>query len=76
MSRQSAPYARRSVWWVIAVLSVLLVAGFVAAGYEINHLRTQVNGLQTQTNGLQYQLAQLGKEVSSLYQVLLKSAGH
>ena len=68
MSRQSAPYARQSVWWVIAVLSVLLVAGFVAAGYEINHLRTQVNGLQ-------YQLDQLGKEVASIYQVVLKSVG-
>jgi Ca2+/H+ antiporter len=47
MKRKRAPYASRSVWVVIAILSTLLVVGGVAAGYEIHHLQTQVNGLQS-----------------------------
>ena len=67
MKRQRAPYATRSVWSVIAVLSIVLVAGCVAAGYEIYHLQTEVNGLQTQVNGLYPQ-------VNALYQAVLNLA--
>ncbi len=59
MKRPRAPYAKRSVWTVIAVLSVVLVAGLGIVGYEINHLNNEVNGLQNQ--------------VSSLLQVVLHS---
>ena len=67
MKRPRAPYARRSVWTVIAILSVVLVAGFVAAGLEIEHLRNQVNGLSSQVNGL-------SNQVFLLYKAVLKSA--
>jgi hypothetical protein len=68
MKRRRVPYARRSVWYVIAVLSILLVVGFVAAGYEINHLRTQADGLQHQVNDLQ-------ARVAALYELVLKLSG-
>ena len=48
MKRPRAPYARRSVWVAIAILSAVLVVGGAIAGYEINHLHNQVNGLQGQ----------------------------
>jgi hypothetical protein len=48
MKRPRVPYARRSVWTVISVLSVVLVVGFVIAGYEIHHLQNEVNSLQQQ----------------------------
>jgi outer membrane murein-binding lipoprotein Lpp len=62
MKRQRVPYARRSVWTVIAILGVVIVAGCVAAGYEIHHLQSQVNGLQDQVNGLQLIIKQVAKE--------------
>jgi DNA-binding transcriptional regulator of glucitol operon len=57
MKRPRVPYARRSVWVVIAVLSIVLVVGFVIAGYQIHHLQNEANGLQNQVTYLQ-QLAQ------------------
>jgi hypothetical protein len=57
MKTPRAPYARRSAWIAIAVLSMVLVLACVVAGYEINHLRNEVNGL----NG----------EVSLLYRAIL-----
>lgn len=74
MKRQRAPYARRSVWLVIAVLSIVVVAGGVAGGYEIHHLQSEVDGLQNQVSGLNSQLTGLRGEVSSLYQAVLKLA--
>ncbi len=50
MKRPRAPYARRSVWVAIGVLSALFVVGAVIAGYEINHLNNEVNGLQNSLN--------------------------
>jgi hypothetical protein len=44
--KRRPPYASRSVWIVIVILSIVLVVGGVLAGYEIHHLQTQVNGLQ------------------------------
>jgi outer membrane murein-binding lipoprotein Lpp len=67
MPRQRAPYARRSVWTAVAVLAVVLVAGLVIAGYEINHLRNEVNGLQSKTDTLQ-------ASVTALYQAILNVA--
>jgi outer membrane murein-binding lipoprotein Lpp len=52
MKRKQAPYASRSVWVVVVVLSIVLVAGGVVAGYEIHHLQTQVNGLQATVSAL------------------------
>ena len=53
MKRPRAPYARRSVWVAIAILSGFFVIGAAIAGYEINHLNSEVNSLQGQ---LQYLL--------------------
>jgi hypothetical protein len=53
------------MWYVIAGLSILLVVGFVAAGYEINHLRTQ-------TDGLQQQVKELQQEASAIYALVFK----
>lgn len=67
MKRPRAPYAKRSVWNAVAILSVVLVAACVVAGLEINHLRNQINGLQTQVNSL-------GASFTNLYQEFLKLA--
>ena len=48
MKRPRAPYARRSVWVAIAILSGVFVIGAAIAGYEINHLNSEVNTLQSQ----------------------------
>jgi hypothetical protein len=53
MKRPRVPYARRSVWTVIAVLSAVVVIGFVIVGYEIHHLQTELNGFQNQVTFLQ-----------------------
>jgi outer membrane murein-binding lipoprotein Lpp len=67
MKRRRPPYpSRRAVWLVIAALATILVLGGVAAGYEINHLRTQVDGLGTQVHELQSQVA-------VIYQLLFKT---
>ena len=62
MKTHRAPYASRSAWTAIAVLSIILVVACVLAGYEINHLRNEVNTLQS--------------DVTVLYQQALKSAHH
>jgi hypothetical protein len=67
MKSRRAPYANRSVWYVVGVLSIVLVAGFAVGGYEINHLRTEVNGLHNQIAGL-------NSAVSVIYQALAKLA--
>lgn len=53
-ARRSVPFARRSVWLVVGILSIIVVVGFVFAGYEINHLRDEVNGLNNSFRQLNY----------------------
>jgi hypothetical protein len=48
MKRPRAPYARRSVWIALGILSAILVVGGAIAGYEINHLHNEVNSIQNQ----------------------------
>jgi uncharacterized protein YoxC len=62
MKRQRPPYAKRSVWYAFAVLSIVLVVVCVAAGYEIHHLQNQVNGLNGQVNSLYRLLTQLSRQ--------------
>jgi hypothetical protein len=50
MARKRTPQALRRIWTAIAVLSVVLVAACLVAGYEIIHLRHEVNGLQGHGN--------------------------
>jgi hypothetical protein len=45
MKRQRVPYAKRSVWYAIAALSIVLIAVCVLAGYQVHHLQNQVNNL-------------------------------
>jgi hypothetical protein len=70
MKSRRAPYANRSVWYVVAVLSIILVAGFAVGGYEINHLRTETNSLQNQVTALDAQLYAIGLKLAGL--LLLK----
>jgi hypothetical protein len=65
MARKRAPYAKRSVWYVVIPLAAVVVIGFAAAGYEINHLRTEVNGLHTQ-------IQSINNVVSLVYSEVLK----
>jgi hypothetical protein len=65
MKRKRAPYARQSVWAVVAVLSIVVVAGGVYAGYEINHLQNQVNGLQGQLTSLYQLVYKLTAQIAS-----------
>jgi hypothetical protein len=65
MARKRAPFAKQSVWYVVIGLAAIVVIGFAAAGYEINHLRTEVNGLQTQVQSI-------NRVVSVLYSDVLK----
>jgi cell division protein FtsL len=64
--RRRPPWARRSVWNVVIVLAIVVVAGFAVAGYEINHLRTEVNSMHTQINNLSRGLGTLYQEVVNL----------
>ena len=64
--RRRAPWAKRSVWNVVIALSVIVVAGFAVAGYEINHLRTEVNGMHAQIQTLTNGIAALFKLVAAL----------
>lgn len=59
MKRQRPPYAKRSVWYAFAVLSIVLVVVCIYAGYEIHHLQTQVNTLNDQVSSLYKLLTQL-----------------
>ena len=52
MKRPRAPYAKRSVWTAVVVLSIVLVAACAIAGYEINHLHSEVSGLQNRVTAL------------------------
>jgi hypothetical protein len=65
MARKRAPYARQSVWYVVIALAAIVVVGFAAAGYEINHLRNEYNGLHSQVESLNH-------VVSLMYSELLK----
>jgi len=56
MTRQRAPYASRSVWVAVVVLSIVLIVGGAIAGYEIHHLQTQVNGLNSSVSQLEVKL--------------------
>jgi hypothetical protein len=62
MKRPRAPYARRSVWVAIAILSGLFVVGAAIAGYEINHLQNEVNGMQNTLNLLYRAVLNAGKK--------------
>jgi len=62
------PYARRSVWIVVALLSIIVVVGFAAAGYEINHQRTEINGLHSQVQQLNASIVYLETAIKSLAQ--------
>ncbi|HVA06460.1 MAG TPA: hypothetical protein VNG12_06965 [Acidimicrobiales bacterium] len=62
MKRPRAPYARRSVWVAIAILSGVFVIGAAIAGYEINHLHNEVNTLQSQLAFLLQTVLNAGKK--------------
>ena len=66
MSRQRAPYAKRSVWYAVLILAVVVVVGFAAAGYELNHLRTEVNAMNVRINSLSYLITLLQAAVHVL----------
>ena len=65
MAPKRAPYAKRSVWYVVIALAAIVVIGFAAAGYEINHLRTEFDGLNAQVQSINH-------IVNILYSALLK----
>lgn len=58
MTKQRAPYAKRTVWNAVVILAAVIVVGGAIAGYEIHHLQSEVNGLHGQ--------------VTTLYQVMLQ----
>lgn len=66
--KRRAPYARQSVWIFVAILSVIVVIGFLAAGYEINHQRTEINTLHSQVQGLTESVSYLQNAVKLLNQ--------
>jgi len=66
MKRPRAPYAKRSVWNAVAIISAVLVVACVLAGLEINHLHNQVNSLQTSVNNLSAQVSQLYQRILDL----------
>ena len=68
MARKRAPFAKRSVWYVVIGLAAIVVIGFALAGYEINHLRSEVNGLTTTVNGLNTTVTALYADVLKLLQ--------
>lgn len=68
--RRAPQYANRSVWYVVVVLSIVVVVGFAAAGYELNHLRTEINGIHPQIQNLHNLVASLYLDILRLAQQL------
>jgi outer membrane murein-binding lipoprotein Lpp len=66
MSPQRVQYARRSVWYLVAILSIVVVVGFAATGYEINHQRNEINGLHSQVQQLNGAIAELSFALKQL----------
>ena len=48
-----------AVWYAVAILALVVVIGFAGAGYEINHLRTEINTLNAKVNGVSQAIAML-----------------
>jgi hypothetical protein len=71
--RQGAANAIRSVRKWLVVLLIVVVVGFAAVGYEINHQRTEIAGLKTQVNTLNSQVQQLD-DTTKILGTGLKSA--
>jgi hypothetical protein len=65
MQRRRAPYAKRSVWYAVAVLSVVLVVAVAVLGYEVNHLRTELDKIQPQVNALKTEVAHLFQSLAA-----------
>ena len=73
---KSAPYARRSVWYVVMALAAVFVIGFALVGYQIYHLHNQINGLQANVDSLQQRVNHLNSFVAALIVEVAKlSAG-
>ena len=71
------PYARRSVWYAIIAMAVVIVIGFGLGGYTIYHLHNQVNGLATNVAALQKGVGDLYATVHALAaKVAAGVAGH
>jgi hypothetical protein len=56
--RRSAPFARRSVWTLIAIVSVVIVVGGAIVGYQIHQLQSDINVLNHQLTVLNQMISQ------------------
>jgi hypothetical protein len=54
------------VWYLAAVLSIVVVIGFAAAAYEINHLRNDVKQQSAQIADLNVKMIYVGAELQKL----------
>ena len=66
MAVKRAPYAKRSVWYLVIGLAAIVVIGFAVTGYEIIHLRHQVDGLRTVVDTMNNTVTLLYTEVAKL----------
>ncbi len=48
MKKKRAPFARRSVWSLIAIVALVFVVGAVVIGYQMHQLQSDINGLNRQ----------------------------
>ena len=61
MKRRRAPFARRSVWILIAILSAIIIVGGAIAGYQLHQLQSDIDGLNHQLTVLNQLLQQKSK---------------
>jgi hypothetical protein len=61
MKRHRPPYARRSVWTLIAMLGIIFVVGGAIVGYEIHQLQGDISGLNHQLTLLNQAIQQKSK---------------
>ncbi len=66
MNPKRSPFARRSVWYFVMVLSIIVVVGFAAGGYEINHQRNEIKAQAAEITALNVKMIYVGAALQKL----------
>jgi cell division protein FtsL len=72
MEHKRDQHAERWVWFALIGVAIVVIVGFVAAGYQIHHLTNEVNGMQAKVKAVQTQMSGQEHYVSDLRSALVK----